>query len=392
MSVLDRRRGSIDDWVDDPWDAVDAVDVQVVEVTRASRWPFKWLMVLVGLVAIGALLAAGSVAWWYLQRINPSGEAATPVNFSVEPGDTLDTISVRLREQGFIVDDEVFRWYVERQGGLEVTPGYYALRPLDHLGNLMQVLGTPPEETFTSVTFPEGFTVARMATRLADRVPQLLASEFLAVAGNGSVRSEYQPEGVTSLEGLLFPDTYQVSNGESAEQVTRRMVAMMERVGRQEDIVVKGYIQGLTAYQVLIVASMVEREAKVDDDRALIARVILNRLRLEMPLQIDATLSYGQDPNLSFSQLKALDSPYNTYLYGGLPPTPIANPGRASIQAVLNPAPNPPEGGPLCQALPKGECQYLYYVLADADGRHAFAVTLAQHEANVAAALAAGLL
>ena len=392
MSLLERRRATFDDWHDDPWDVPAAAEVQVVEATRASRWPFKWLVALVALVAVGSLLAAGSVAWWYLHRINPSGEASTPVNFSVEADDTLETISVRLREQGFIVDDGVFRWYVERQGGIEITPGYFALRPLDHMGNIMQALATPPEQTFTSVTFPEGFTVAKMANRLADRIPRLLATDFLAAASDGSVRSEFQPEGVTSLEGLLFPDTYQVSNGESATQVAGRMVAMMERVGRQEDIVVNGYIQGLTSYQVLIVASMVEREAKVEDDRALIARVILNRLRRQMPLQIDATLYYQQDPDLPFTQLKVLDTPYNTYLYSGLPPTPIANPGRASIHAVLNPAPNPSEGGALCEGVAKDDCQYLYYVLADADGRHTFAVTLEQHEANVAKALADGLL
>jgi UPF0755 protein len=170
------------------------------------------------------------------------------------------------------------------------------------------------------------------------------------------------------------------------------MVALMERVGRQEDIVVRGYVLGLTAYQVLTIASMVEREAKVDDDRALIARVIINRLKRGMPLQIDATLYYGQDPGTPFAELKAIDSPYNTYLYPGLPPTPIANPGRASIEAVVNPAPNPPAGGALCVGVPRNECEYLYYVLADEDGRHAFAVTYDQHLANVEKALQAGLL
>jgi UPF0755 protein len=128
----------------------------------------------------------------------------------------------------------------------------------------------------------------------------------------------------------------------------------------------------------------------------MIARVILNRLRIEMPLQIDATLYYQQDQTRPFSELKALDTPYNTYLSAGLPPTPIANPGRASIQAVLNPAPNPPEGGAECQQLPedvrKDQCMWLYYVLADEEGGHAFAVTLAEHEANVQKALEAGLL
>jgi UPF0755 protein len=143
---------------------------------------------------------------------------------------------------------------------------------------------------------------------------------------------------------------------------------------------------------VLIVASMIEREAKIEEDRPMIARVILNRLAIGMPLQIDATLYYDQDPNLSFDQLKSIDSPYNTYLHLGLPPTPIANPGRASIEAAVNPANNPPEGGAECQNLAKEQCLYLYYVLADEDGGHAFALTLAEHEANVQKARDAGLL
>ena len=118
------------------------------------------------------------------------------------------------------------------------------------------------------------------------------------------------------------------------------MVKLMERVGRQEGLDGAQAKVGFDPYQVLIVASMVEREAKVDADRAKIARVIYNRLAMGMLLQIDATLLYKQNPNLSFAELKAIDTLYNTYLYEGLPPTPIANPGRASIRAALNPAPN----------------------------------------------------
>ena len=101
-----------------------------------------------------------------------------------------------------------------------------------------------------------------------------------------------------------------------------------------------------------------------------------------------------KNPRRSFKEdeLKAIDSPYNTYLYAGLPPTPIANPGRASIRAAMNPAANPPADDPICAGIPEGECQYLYYVLAGEDGHHEFAATLAQHDANVAAARAAGLL
>jgi UPF0755 protein len=112
-----------------------------------------------------------------------------------------------------------------------------------------------------------------------------------------------------------------------------------------------------------------------------------------MPLQIDAALYYQQDPTLDFAALKVIDTPYNLYLHKGLPPTPIANPGRASLHAALFPAANPSKGDRLCAGLPKGTpCEYLYYVIADTDGRHAFAVTLAQHEANVAAAKQKGLI
>ncbi len=392
----DKRAAS--EWKHDPWDDPDATGAIVVERARKNRWPFKWLAYTLLAISLVTVLVAGSVGWWYLQQINPSGDPEAAVNFTVDEGETVESLSVRLQNEGFVTNARVFRWYVERQGGLELTPGYYRLRPRDHMGNLMQVLSTPPEQTYTSVTFPEGFTVDRMAQRLSERMPRLLMSDFIAAANDGSIRSEWQPEGVTSLEGLLFPDTYQVSNGETPAQVIQRMVALMERVGRQEDIVVKGYEQALQAYEVLIVASMVEREAKIDADRPMIARVILNRLRLPepMPLQIDATLFYQQDQTRPFSELKALDTPYNTYLHTGLPPTPIANPGRASIEAVLNPAPNPPEGGPECQQLPeevrKAQCLWLYYVLADEEGGHAFAVTLAEHEANVQKALEAGLL
>jgi UPF0755 protein len=143
---------------------------------------------------------------------------------------------------------------------------------------------------------------------------------------------------------------------------------------------------------------MIEREAKLPEDRAKIARVIYNRLGVFSPypqLQIDATLLYNQDPARSIGELRQIDTPYNTYMYAGLPPTPIANPGRASIRAAATARPGDlPPGDPLCRDLPDPTvgCRLTYYVLADADGRHAFAVTLEQHEANVQRARDAGLL
>jgi UPF0755 protein len=273
------------------------------------------------------------------------------------------------------------------------------------MGNVLARLRTPPGQTYTKVTFPEGFTVGQMAQRLDTSIDRLSADEFMAALGSGTIRSPFQPPGVTSLEGMLFPDTYQVSNAESEAQVIERMIGLMERVAEQEDIVSRSAALGRTPYETLIIASMIEREAKVPEDRAKISRVIHNRLGFAaldpdnpFPLQIDATLLYGRDlagldPEMPFSELRRIDGPFNTYLRPGLPPTPIANPGRASIQAALNPAPNPPAGDPICAELPdETKCSYLYYVIADENGGHVFAATDWQHERNVEAARQAGLL
>jgi len=309
-------------WRDDPWDDADAIYAPVVERARPSRWPFKVVAYAALMVGVVAILVAGSVGWWYIRKINPEGDPGVPINFTVNDGDTLQTVSERLELEGLVSDAGVFRWYVEREGGLELTPGYYQIRPNEHMGNVMHVLATPPELTYRQVTFPEGFTLSKMANRLAEAVPRISYGEYMQAATDGSIVSDYTqfaPPGTTSLEGLLFPDTYQVSNGESAADVIQRQVDLMERVGRQEQIVEKGYALGLSAYDVLIIASMVEREAKTEADRPLIARVIINRYRNDdkvafpdgMPLQIDATLLYNQDPDLPISQLKLIDTPYS---------------------------------------------------------------------------------
>ena len=380
-------------WRADPWDDPEVAEAYVIERPHRPWRPFKWMTWLLLYLGMAGVVVAGVVGLWYTEQVNPEGDPGVPINFTVDADDDLESISERLEAQGLVESASLFRWYVEHHDGLELTVGYYQIRPNDHMGNIMRVLRTPPSETFTKVTFPEGYTYEQMALRLAEKVGRLSAIDFNTAATDGSVRSDLQPEGIDSLEGLLFPDTYQVSNGESERQVVERMVQLMERVGRQENIESGAERLGLTPYQVLIVASMIEREARVPEDRAKIARVIYNRLFFGVPLQIDATLYYQQDPSLSFSRLKAIDSPYNTYLYSGLPPTPIANPGRASIEAALNPVANPSLGDPLCTGLPDGvPCVYLYYVIADEDGRHAFAATLEQHEANVEAAREKGLL
>jgi UPF0755 protein len=351
-------------------------------------------------VFVLALVAViyGAYQFWYLRQVNPSGDPAAAEIFTITETDDLLTISKRLEQEGFIVNDSVFRSYVSSKGGLEVAAGFYTVKPLDHVGNILRILRTPPNETLTKITFPEGFTLAQMAQRLGDEVKSVNESDFLLKTGDtpaeiSAVRSVYQPESITSLEGLLFPDTYLINGDQTATQVAQQMLKLMERVGRQEGLDDSMNAVGLTPYEVLTIASIIEREAKVPEDRAKISRVIYNRLSLGMPLEIDATLFYKQNTDLPFLELKAIDSPYNSYLYTGLPPTPISNPGRAAINAALNPAPNPSSGDPICREITDGSpCSYLYYVLSDKDGHHVFAATLAQHQINVQAAIVAGVL
>ena len=351
-------------------------------------------------VSVLALVAViyGAYQFWYLRQVNPSGDPAAAEIFTITETDDLLTISKRLEQEGFIVNDSVFRSYVSSKGGLEVAAGFYTVKPLDHVGNILRVLRTPPNETLTKITFPEGFTLTQMAQRLGEEVKSVNESDFLLKTGDtpaeiSAVRSVYQPESITSLEGLLFPDTYLINGDQTATQVAQQMLKLMERVGRQEGLDDSMNAVGLTPYEVLTIASIIEREAKVPEDRAKISRVIYNRLSLGMPLEIDATLFYKQNTDLPFLELKAIDSPYNSYLYTGLPPTPISNPGRAAINAALNPAPNPSSGDPICREITDGSpCSYLYYVLSDKDGHHVFAATLAQHQINVQAAIVAGVL
>ncbi|NNE11079.1 MAG: endolytic transglycosylase MltG [Ilumatobacter sp.] len=388
---LDRRRS---DWVPDEWDEV--AEVPVVEPLRQQTRLVKWFVWFALVLLVVLVLVAGYVGWWYLEQIRPEGDATGSVPFTVEETDTLDSLIGRLHAEGLIVDPSVFEWYVEQQGGLELTPGFYELPVNDHMGNVLARLRTPPAQTYLRVTFPEGFTIEQMGDRLADVSPRLDADAFVEAATSGLLPSPFErPPGVNTLEGLLFPDTYQISNADNEAQVVDRMLKIMERVANQEDLEERAAELDRTPYEILIIASMIEKEAKLDADRAKIARVVYNRLFIGMNLQIDATVRYGApDPDAPFSTQRQIPGPYNSYLNAGLPPTPIANPGRASIRAALNPAPNPPPGDPICQALddPTQNCLYLFYVLINEQGGHAFAATAEQHQENVNRAAALGLL
>jgi UPF0755 protein len=245
------------------------------------------------------------------------------------------------------------------------------------MGDARAALQEGPRLDFTDVTVQEGKWASDVAEIVAD-VPGLDASAFAAELGSGVVRSLYQPQDVTNMEGLLFPDTYRVDQNEDEQAVLARMVTKLDEVATELGYADAAARVGRQPYEVLIVASLVEAEAKVDDDRAKIARVIYNRLQQGMTLGIDATVYYALQRKggpLTRTDL-AVDSPYNTRVNPGLPPTPIGLPGRASLEAAINPEPGP----------------WLYYVLSDEEGHHAFSESYEEFQRNVAEAREKGLL
>ena len=400
----ERDNGKNEKWTEDPWDGKDAWLASEFEAQPLDRRPDSRTVLIALSVVMTVVLSVGGTAMWYLRQVNPPDEVSSgkplATNFTVNQGDSLISVSNRLEQEGFIVNASVFRWYAERKGGIDLHPGYFSLVKHEHIGEIMKKLNKSPSITFTKVTFPEGFTIKQIAQRIEDKTTRITAQSFYEAMTNELLTSEYFPKNMAPLElaphrfeGLLFPDTYQVSGNESVASVLDRMLRLMERVGKQEGIADSQAKVGKSPYQVLIIASIIEREAKLEIDRGKISRVIYNRLERGMPLQIDATLYYNSPENASFTELKAIDSPYNSYLYNGLPPTPIASPGRAAIRAALNPSPNPDLSDKMCIGIKKTQnCAYLYYVLSDADGGHTFAATEQDHATNVENSRVGGFL
>lgn len=326
-------------------------------------------------MVIGAYLDAHAAD---LER--PAGTDDTPVTFVVQPGETAAEIAVRLQEQGLISDAELFRRYVQYHGldaGIEA--GEFTLRQTMTIPEIALALqrGTRPEQV---VTIQEGLRLEQVAAVVAAQtsIPQ---EEFLTLATVGwrdagfpfDFLGDIPPD--ATLEGHLFPDTYRLPEDATARDLLERMLATFDaRVTAETRAAAAN--RGLNGYELIILASIVEREAVLDEERPLIASVYYNRLEAGWLLNADPTVQYvigAQSatgdwwPVLTLDNLE-VDSPYNTYRYTGLPPGPICSPGLSSIQAVAYPA----------------ETGYFFF-LADCtanDGSHLFAATEEEHFDN----------
>jgi UPF0755 protein len=343
---------------------------------RAPQLPgFFRVGLLIKLVVIVGLLGG---TWWGYQQVNPSGEPGETLVVEIPDGVGSVGIADVLADAGVVSNSRLFQEYLRFKSKGVIGAGSYRVQKNMALWEALDVLVAGPIPVgHLDVTVPEGLRLDEIYASIIAAIPRFSADSLQAAAAAGQVRSRFQPEG-SSLEGLLFPDTYRIGNDMSEAEVLSLMAARFDEVAGEVNLETRAAAVGLTPYQVIVVASMIEEEAKIPEERPKIARVIYNRLAIDMRLEIDATTLYavGKEGNsLTVTDLDS-DSPYNTRKVAGLPPGPIAAPGRASLEAALAPAEGP----------------WLFYVLADADGNHAFTDSAEEFEELVAAADAAGLL
>jgi UPF0755 protein len=359
------------DYADDDYDdeyVDDEYDDEYVELRPQRSGGRKVLLVLLGLIVILALLA-GSALLWVQRRIDPPGPPGETVAIEVPNGSTTEDIGSLLEDEDVIASATVWKYYVQWKGAGPFQAGAYEFRENSHLDDVIEVLdGGPAAPEARRFTMPEGYTVGQTLDRLADEerglgLDRAVLEELLA---SGEIRSQYQPPEQPSSEGILFPETYEVPDEIDERGVLELMVGQLDRTMAELGVESAQERFNLTPYEVLIVASLIERETRVDSERPMVARVIYNRLSQGIALGIDATSCYekGEQPCvLTTSDLES-DSPYNTRFRLGLVPTPIASPGRASIEAALNPA----------------DGSWIYYVLQDADGTHFFTDSASEFE------------
>lgn len=373
----------------------------------SGRTFIRLALFLVGVVVIVG--AASTIAWFFLRELRgaalqpgttvdlsslektvlgmylnfrreeidtPASTDSTPIPFTIQPGENGATVAVRLERLGIIRNAELFRLVLRYWGvDAQIEAGDYVLRRDMSLSEVVSQLQHGRLRA-KIVTVREGLRAEEMAHLLASEglVDQ---EEFIQLVRDDAFHYDFlrdrPADAPKTLEGFLFPDTYQFAVNISTTAV---IDAMLHNFDQRITIEMRQQAldAGLDLFQALTLASIVEREAVVPEERPIIASVYLNRLRRGMYLEADPTVQYakGYDPAterwwpaLSLDELRAVDSPFNTFIHPGLPPGPICSPGLASIEAVLNPA----------------DTDYLFFH-AKGDGSHAFAETFEEHLEN----------
>jgi UPF0755 protein len=317
--------------------------------------------------ALFAVLGSGvalALSLAHLLLFAPAGTGGGPASVRVPAGSDLRQIARALADAGVVANPRAFV-LAARVAGLDrrLRPGDYRFEPGLSFPALLRALHDG-RGRFAAVTIPEGWRIEQIADRLA-AAGVCARDAFLPATRDRALLEELAIPG-PSAEGFLFPETYALQLPTSPADVIRTMHRQFEKVWGE--LTASSAPPALTPLATVTLASIVERETAAPEERPIVAAVFLNRLRLWMPLQADPTVIYGMDAfdgNIRRRDLTAAN-PYNTYVNRGLPPGPIANPGRESLAAVLAPAP----------------VDYLYFVARN-DGTHQFSRTLAEHNRAV---------
>ena len=318
--------------------------------------------VIIGVVVAGVYLVLSGSETPY------KGYEAAEQFVDVPAGASPGTIARRLADAGVVRDVPTFRFALARSGqARRLQAGEYRfdrpLRPREVIDMLAR-----GAVYLRPITFREGLTIRQMAA-VYQEAGLGSAAQFIKAASNASLIADVDPD-ARDREGYLFPSTYSMSRRATAEQLVEQMVAAFRDV-LTADLANRAVARGLSVRELVTLASLVEKVTAKSDERPLVAAVYSNRMKIGMGMQCDPTVIYALERagrytgNLTREDLR-FDSPYNTYRYAGLPPGPIAAPGRASLEAAAGPADVP----------------YIYFVSRN-DGSHAFAATLEEHNRNV---------
>ena len=309
----------------------------------------RFIVLLLGLLSVGVLAACGG-------SIPAPGEKVT---VTIPPGATAGQIAQLLEDAGVVSSANDFVERIVADGeGEGFKPGTYALRTNEEYDRIVFQLNSGPSADAARLTIPEGYAIWDIKAEVRDvgiKPKQYQAALDAHQSPKGFLANGEQ---AATLEGFLFPATYDVAVPADADALVADQVSAFSDNWASVDMTYASS-KNLTNYDVLKIASLIEREAQASDDRAKIASVIYNRLRADMSLGIDASVQYGVGSwdELTGTDLQS-DSPYNLRRFKGLPPTPICNPGLASMQAAANPA--------------KTDYLYYYAIKDDPQGRHWF--------------------
>ena len=331
-------------------------DDDIVDLPNERAGLPKVVVVLGVILLLFVVLVLGGRSW-YQRQVDPPGPPGEEVDVLVPNGAVLTDLGSLLGRADVVSNATLFRFWI-RDKDIDLQAGTYRFRRDMSFEEVEEVLrGAPLAPATLDVTVPEGLRLVELVAAIDEQVPRFTTEQLNQAINDPANRSRFLPEGQMSMEGMLFPSTYEVGAMETPTGLIRRLVDEMDRQATDAGIdtgLTGDNLPSLSAYEILTVAPLIERESGNPQESPQIARVIYNRLLQGMPLQIDATSQYLADETGEPIDFES-ESPYNTRINPGLPPSPIAAPGRSSIDAALNPATGP----------------WLYYVL-EAEDQHFF--------------------